>query len=450
MGMPTEDVAVLEPKRNKVTGTATMGTEQSDGRAKKTKTKKRISSDSKTSKVSVTSAGTKLSSQKRTESVSSKKTSKKIENATVTKNTPTSRPHRHWTGDASVYSQVPTSNSIKDAIQSMMDGTWKHCWTNDRLARGGDATIHEFEVVHVFWNQNLKAWKNYVRHRTEVRKALRGPETTAQDPHVEFKAQTYDYQQQMRSAGYKEPLYTQDNEMFLFHGTPPVAAEAIAKHRFKESMGSGGLYGKGIYFAESSTKSDEYVGESYPDGKYEGLFTTLLCRVNLGRVQYVDTEFPSADNCRNSCRKGVYHGVLGDREKARGTFREFIVYDWRQCFPEFIVLYRRVEKGTRKGTNYLQGLKEYKEKAQQQATEPKVEYVPRPWPPPPDTEGYQPPQKKPPPAKKPPQPWCEPARKKGWNAENDWYENEWAASPHPWHEPAQKKQARKGDDAVSL
>ena len=38
---------------------------------------------------------------------------------------------------------------------------------------------------------------------------------------------------------------------------------------------------------------------------------------------------------------GEYHSVLGDREKCRGTFREFMVYDNAQIYPEWIIWYRR-------------------------------------------------------------------------------------------------------------
>jgi hypothetical protein len=37
-----------------------------------------------------------------------------------------------------------------------------------------------------------------------------------------------------------------------------------------------------------------------------------------------------------------YHSLLGDREKCRKTFREFVVYDDDQVYPEFAVWYERV------------------------------------------------------------------------------------------------------------
>lgn len=37
-----------------------------------------------------------------------------------------------------------------------------------------------------------------------------------------------------------------------------------------------------------------------------------------------------------------YHSLLGDREKCRKTFREFVIYDDDQVYPEFAVWYERV------------------------------------------------------------------------------------------------------------
>ena len=40
-------------------------------------------------------------------------------------------------------------------------------------------------------------------------------------------------------------------------------------------------------------------------------------------------------------QSGGFHSVLGDREKARGTYREFVVYDQDQAYPEYLIIYRR-------------------------------------------------------------------------------------------------------------
>ena len=53
-------------------------------------------------------------------------------------------------------------------------------------------------------------------------------------------------------------LHPAKNEFFLFHGTKGESIKPIACNGFYCS--SSGLFGPGVYFAESSTKSDQYTG----------------------------------------------------------------------------------------------------------------------------------------------------------------------------------------------
>jgi hypothetical protein len=38
---------------------------------------------------------------------------------------------------------------------------------------------------------------------------------------------------------------------------------------------------------------------------------------------------------------GAFDSVLGDREAEVGTYREFVVFDQAQIYPEYIVIYSR-------------------------------------------------------------------------------------------------------------
>lgn len=89
--------------------------------------------------------------------------------------------------------------------------------------------------------------------------------------------------------------------------------------------------------AESCSKSDEYSKENS-----EGLRCMLICRAVLGNVLYCDEVAPNVDSLVRQCLHGNYHSLLGDREKCRGTFREFIVYDDDQVYPEIAVWYERL------------------------------------------------------------------------------------------------------------
>ncbi|CAE7482474.1 Tiparp [Symbiodinium pilosum] len=133
------------------------------------------------------------------------------------------------------------------------------------------------------------------------------------------------------------------NTVWLFHGTNDEAAELITKGDFlvdKAGSNAGTLYGRGIYMAESCSKSDEYSAENS-----EGLRCMLICRAVLGNVLYSDEVAPNVDSLVRQCRNGNYHSLLGDREKCRGTFREFIVYDDDQVYPEIAVWYQRLYDG---------------------------------------------------------------------------------------------------------
>lgn len=66
----------------------------------------------------------------------------------------------------------------------------------------------------------------------------------------------------------------------------------------------------------------------------------LVCRAVLGK-SYV-TQHPG--DYRDQVLSGGYGHVLGDRETAVGTFREFIFFHNASVYPEYAVFYRR-EKG---------------------------------------------------------------------------------------------------------
>jgi hypothetical protein len=153
------------------------------------------------------------------------------------------------------------------------------------------------------------------------------------------------------------------NEQFLFHGTNDAAAKCITQGDFRVNLAGsnvGTLYGRGVYLAESVSKSDEYTEENE-----QGERCLLVCRATLGLINYCDEPFPDVDKLVASCPPGNnlsgfdprlslgaaevnperYHSVCGDREKCRGTFREIMVYDSAQVYPEYVVWYKREYTG---------------------------------------------------------------------------------------------------------
>merc|ERR1712079_775839 len=122
-------------------------------------------------------------------------------------------------------------------------------------------------------------------------------------------------------------------------GTNTFAANKITTGNFKINLAgsnAGTLYGRGIYLAENASKSDEYTKPLQSGERH-----LLVCRAMLGRVYYTDEKQSNPRTCEDACLRGRFHSVLGDRKKCRGTFREFIVFDEEQVYPNYIISYRR-------------------------------------------------------------------------------------------------------------
>jgi len=137
------------------------------------------------------------------------------------------------------------------------------------------------------------------------------------------------------------------NEWWLWHGAPLNAAQSIAAGQFQVSLAAQrGMYGPGLYFAESVSKSDEYTdrGLASDSGDAESLRCLLLCRVSLGSPLYNDDRSPQGFELAQKVLSGAYGSILGDREACSGTHREFIVFDADAVYPNYAVYYRR-ERG---------------------------------------------------------------------------------------------------------
>jgi len=143
------------------------------------------------------------------------------------------------------------------------------------------------------------------------------------------------------------PCEKEANEVYLFHGTNPEAAQGIIHTGFRIDLAGkavGCAFGKGAYLAEASTKSDEY---SHPgQGIFSQLYAMLLCRASLGRTVRVEDFYWESSETKRIVDEDIlqdhkYDCLLGDREAKRGTYREFIVFEREQIYPEFVILYHR-------------------------------------------------------------------------------------------------------------
>mmetsp|Transcript_102753 Transcript_102753/g.329494 ORF Transcript_102753/g.329494 Transcript_102753/m.329494 type:complete len:555 (-) Transcript_102753:442-2106(-) len=145
------------------------------------------------------------------------------------------------------------------------------------------------------------------------------------------------------------------NEWRLFHGSSEAACRAICARNFNLGLAGSGaswraegaetgspLYGRGVYLSERITKADEYSGRTHAEPSSK-LHFALFCRAIGGRPTVCVENEIDPEALRNQVLCGPYHSVLGDRvSKLRKPFREIVVYDKDQAYPEFLLSYTRL------------------------------------------------------------------------------------------------------------
>jgi len=246
-----------------------------------------------------------------------------------------------------------TDNWTRDRGCSLhgVNGCQLSCATRHRVAVPTD-----YQLVSAYRNQNHDLWTKYTIARSAIAEDCDRPCKDAHEKKL------------VASSGHtiNAELDQTNNEWHLFHGSSPQRCKSICSTNFRLALAGSGatwkdagkttgtpLYGFGIYLAERITKADEYSSPLRPgeeqvapviplDGDGE-VFTLLLCRVMGGRTNVITTNEIEVDKLRKDVFEGPYNSVFGDREASLGKpFREVVVYDKDQCYPEYLLVYRRV------------------------------------------------------------------------------------------------------------
>jgi hypothetical protein len=229
----------------------------------------------------------------------------------------------------------PVSKVTEASIQSAITATHKAVFTRDR--KGTDMPTW-LKVVQVQRVESLSLWRKYARDRYAMKLKRHHRRCTPVDSRGEVLSAS-------ELSGLQLQVDESINETLLWHGTSLQAAQSITKDGFDLSFSGangGSMYGKGFYFAECSSKSDEYARDSGGDG----FFCLLLCRVVLGEPLILTTGGAATHSMiREALKSGCYDTVLGDRLASVGTFREFVAYEAGLVYPEYLVTYKR-EFGT--------------------------------------------------------------------------------------------------------
>jgi hypothetical protein len=222
-------------------------------------------------------------------------------------------------------------SSARSAVQALMEQTWKDVTTRDR----GYTDVNKFQVIHVWENLRKDQFMEaYSQRKENVKLSL-------VNRLEDIKTNIPEWEAFLASKGVE--LDKKANECYLFHGTNVKAMRPICESNFKVNLSGsnkGTLYGPGIYLGENSSKADEYAMDSKDDMSM-GNFGMLLCRVVLGNPVMSEDVAPKLDELQAALDCEAHHCILGDREKARGTYREFIVQNVAQVIPEYAVVYAR-------------------------------------------------------------------------------------------------------------
>eukprot|EP00161_Ancyromonas_sigmoides_P009669 TRINITY_DN239_c1_g2_i3.p1 TRINITY_DN239_c1_g2~~TRINITY_DN239_c1_g2_i3.p1 ORF type:complete len:1507 (-),score=409.47 TRINITY_DN239_c1_g2_i3:10-4530(-) len=244
---------------------------------------------------------------------------------------------RHWTAVSSLAAtrpaaRVDVTHELKGSIEQLMNETSKK--ENGWIVGGRDnpSLKHRgYRIVRVTRIENPRVMRVYAFQRDHL-SSLNPPRTNV--------------------ASYNKDLWravNQDkggNEVLLFHACKPEIAGVIVEQGFDERVcGLNGLFGAAVYFAENASKSGEYAVED----PRKGTAFMFLSRVALGRPHERPPQMHLNNQRRAPCLHGGHTDCTHERAdsvvcvgSARFGYREFMVYDRRQAYPELLIEFKRV------------------------------------------------------------------------------------------------------------
>eukprot|EP00746_Dinoflagellata_sp_MGD_P164298 gnl/MRDRNA2_/MRDRNA2_92853_c0_seq1.p1 gnl/MRDRNA2_/MRDRNA2_92853_c0~~gnl/MRDRNA2_/MRDRNA2_92853_c0_seq1.p1 ORF type:complete len:497 (-),score=68.63 gnl/MRDRNA2_/MRDRNA2_92853_c0_seq1:435-1925(-) len=221
---------------------------------------------------------------------------------------------------------------VQIVLQHLLETTFKSKATRDR----GGPMPSRLQMIQCQRIEDRRMWAQYLQEKQNIqeKRGYCAPVESLEGTSGQVKTWA-------AASAFQERLSHDLNEYYLWHGTSPTGAMGITEDGFKIDMAgsnAGTMFGKGAYFAECCSKSDEYAKDD-GTGIYKGIYALLLCRVVCGELFRVEkSDIPAIED---AMRSGDYDSVLGDREAKVGTYREFVVFRERQIYPEYLVLYRR-------------------------------------------------------------------------------------------------------------
>jgi len=231
------------------------------------------------------------------------------------------------------------SGDGRDMFQILLDQTFKAKSTRDRQGQ----LPRRLRVVKCHRVEDSALWSTYMMGLEGLRSKFPQGCTSIRHHYTAGAASPEAHGGSVATSEVLSSLPVLDgkiNEFYLLHGTSPGGALGITDGGFRlDFSGShaGSMFGKGAYFSECSSKADEYSTDG--EGIYEGVFAMILCRVACGELLRMLR--PDSRAVEQALAGKMATSVLGDREASVGTYREFVVFDSTQIYPEYVILYER-------------------------------------------------------------------------------------------------------------
>ncbi|XP_026133026.1 tankyrase-2 isoform X2 [Carassius auratus] len=211
------------------------------------------------------------------------------------------------TNSGTILIDLPPDDKEFQSVEEEMQSTIRE--HRDGGHAGG--LFNRYNIVKIQKVCNKKLWERYTHRRKEV----------------------------------SEENHNHSNERMLFHGSPFV--NAIIHKGFDERHAYiGGMFGAGIYFAENSSKSNQYVygiggGTGCPLHKDRSCYMCqrhlLFCRVTLGK------SFLQFSAMKMAHSPPGHHSVTG-RPSVNGlALAEYVIYRGEQAYPEYLITYQIIK-----------------------------------------------------------------------------------------------------------
>ncbi|XP_060577021.1 protein mono-ADP-ribosyltransferase PARP14-like isoform X2 [Ruditapes philippinarum] len=236
-----------------------------------------------------------------------------------------------------------------DAVKKVALETWqKQHVGQGRDAKGLDSLNYSnIRITKVERIENCELFEKYALKRQDLfHQASKQGEFTRLDKVKGSSGKIMTTSSIPKDSALSRDIHLEINEHYMFHGTLESVVDTIIKQGLDCRLGgASAMFGQGVYAAESSTKSDQYADPK--TNRTSGEKKMFLIRMCLGKMYVVNQPKAFArapcmqcymDKC--SCTdNSFFDSVVGD---GGWNFREFVVYDRTQVYPEYLISYVRV------------------------------------------------------------------------------------------------------------